>query len=100
MDQKAIFIDAATHQLNEFYTKLRQTKQSDEIMKAKVEGFMFAGVVLGLVNNDEFKQLVEDVHFDVFGMTVAERRMKSALNSGDEDSWSVYDEPSWKRNRR
>jgi hypothetical protein len=100
MDQKTVFMDCTEQQLMDFYTKLRDSKKSDEILKAKIEGFMFAGVVLGLADNDEFKQLMERVHQTVFEMSVEERRISRALEKSDQDIWSIYDEPAWQRSKK
>ncbi len=97
MDQKELFIDCTKQQLTDFYIKLRDMKRSDAILKAKIEGFMFAGVVLGISDNTELKQLMEDVHQEVFQMSVKERQIDSALKKNNPESWSVFDKPAWGR---
>ncbi|NHN36901.1 hypothetical protein G8764_06320 [Pseudomaricurvus alcaniphilus] len=100
MENKATFIDAVKHQLVDFYTTLSETKKIDNVRKAYIEGFMFAGVVLQLVDNDKLKQVMEEAHCAVFNMTQAERRMGTAFNTNTEKAWAVYDDPAWKRNAR
>ena len=39
---------------------------------------MQAGRVLGIVNETELKELMEQAHIDVFGMTIKERELKKA----------------------
>jgi hypothetical protein len=54
---------------------------------------MYAGTVLGLSTNEELKELMENVHLDVLGVTPMERKLLKAKGIDTEIDWSIYDQP-------
>ncbi len=44
--------------------------------KSRLEGFMRAGVVLGITSNNELKGLMEEIHLNIFGESIAERKAR------------------------
>jgi len=49
--------------------------------KYRCEGFMQAGVELGIVTDEEIQALIKEVHKDVFGESIVARRGKEKLST-------------------
>ena len=66
-----------------------------EIEKGRFEGFMRAGLVLGVVTNKELQQVLEEIHFKVFGKSIAERRNeRKTWAPEDAVDYGRYDSPA------
>lgn len=87
---KAQFREACTAQLIKLYTASKNGKKVDA-EKYRVQGFMHAGEVLGVISNEEGKRLIADLHLQVFGETIDERatrkRKLNALKESDPDAY-------------
>ena len=88
--ERARFLDACTEQLIALYTASKNGKKVDA-EKYRVQGFMHAGEVLGVISNEEGKRLIADLHLQVFGETIDERatrkRKLNALKESDPDAY-------------
>lgn len=96
-DLRNQFLDDLNRQLNHLYQDLKLKRKFDERKKHRLEGFMHAGTCLGLTDKAELEMLMEKAHFSVFGMSIAERRLKSLKDEQDEVDWSFYDTPTTQR---
>lgn len=70
------------------------------IDKHRIEGFMNAGVFMGIATNSELSVLMESTHQSVFGMSIQDRKNKN--NTRWEESiidYSQYDLPTYVRNK-
>ena len=89
-NEKHIFIDACKTQLVSLYNASKQGKKV-EAEKYRVQGFMHAGELMGLINKEEGKALIADLHIEVFGETIDERaqrkRKLDALKESDLDAY-------------
>ena len=66
--------------------------------KGRFEGFMQAGLLLRVTTKNELQQLLESIHFKVFGKSIAERNQgHSNWFSEDEVDYEAYDRPSIER---
>lgn len=74
MDKQA-FITLCQSQLIMVY-QLTKAGKPDDKMKHRVEGFMYAGQVMGLLSEQECQQLLEDTHVQVFGQTIDQRQAR------------------------
>ncbi|WP_370245542.1 hypothetical protein [Alteromonas abrolhosensis] len=87
---KAQFREACTVQLIKLYTASKNGENVDA-EKYRVQGFMHAGEVLGVISNEEGKRLIADLHLQVFGETIDERatrkRKLKALKESDPDAY-------------
>jgi len=77
-----------------------KTHQKDDKQKYRVEGFIQAGKVLGLLSNDDAIELMEKAHFQVFGESIETRKsrkasLKEAVARGDDDFINI---PAYERN--
>lgn len=94
MAQSEIFLKSVESQLVSFYEDLKRTNKANEITKARIEGYMLAGVHLGLTDNEFLQKMVSDVHWSVFGKSIEQRRMDKALAFHSDRDWDIYDKPS------
>ena len=97
-DLRTQFLEDVSSQLEQFYQDLKLKRQMDQQQKHRIEGFMFAGTRLGLTDKEELNSLMETVHFNVFGLSITERRLKSLKNEQEDVDWSFYDIPITQRN--
>lgn len=91
------FIVSTKSQLIQFYSSLKEYEKEDTAQKYKIEGFMHAGVVLELTENQELTKLMEQVYFDIFGMTPTERKLIKEKGETKVVDWSFYDTPPTQR---
>ncbi|WOX07085.1 hypothetical protein [Microbulbifer pacificus] len=71
------------------------------IERHRLEGFMQAGIFLGLSSKAELAQLMEDIHVDIFGKTIAERKAQAPLSwVFEEVDYSHYESPAYERTRQ
>lgn len=92
------FIREVERQLTSIYGVLKEGYAIDARQKHRTEGFMRAGVFMGLVTNKEMNDLVAAVHEDILGETVKGRRMRK-LETPDREQidYSPYDTPAYVR---
>lgn len=99
--QRELFLITLKQQFTDIFNTSKAGKDTAEL-RFRAQGFVHAGELLELCSRGEIKQLMEDVHKDVFGITVAERKPKEfdrrqqALKVGDYD---YFDEPAFNRLR-
>lgn len=88
--ERARFLDACTEQLIALYTASKNGKKVDA-EKYRVQGFMHAGEMLGVITNEQGKSLIAELHLQVFGETIEERatrkRKLNALKESDPDAY-------------
>ena len=88
--ERARFLDACTEQLIALYTASKNGKKVDT-EKYRVQGFMHAGEMLGVITNEQGKSLIAELHLQVFGETIDERatrkRKLNALKESDPDAY-------------
>jgi len=66
-----------------------------DMERHRLEGFMYAGVFLGLATQAEMRTLLENTHVAIFGETVEERKKgKSATWPDIEINYDQYDSPT------
>ena len=89
-NEKDVFIDACRTQLVSLYNASKEGKKV-EAEKYRVQGFMHAGELMGLISKEEGRALIADLHIEVFGETInerAERKRKfDALKETDLDAY-------------
>lgn len=88
--EKQLFLDACRKQLVSLYNASKEGKKV-EAEKYRVQGFMHAGELMGLISQKEGKALIADLHIEVFGETINERaqrkRKLEALKESDLDAY-------------
>ena len=90
---KELYIQECHKQLFTHFELVKKQKV-DETMKYRIQGFMNAGEFLGLFTRDEAIKVIDDAHFEVFGITKEQRKahkdnMKSAIKNHDDSFFDV-----------
>jgi hypothetical protein len=99
--QRELFLITLKQQFSDIFTTSKAGKDTAEL-RFRAQGFVHAGELLQLCSRDEIKQLMDQVHKEIFGINVAERKPKEydrrqqALKLGDYD---YFDEPAFNRLR-
>ena len=78
---KKKFLKNLEAQLRESMTAARAGEKISAADKYRCEGFMQAGVDLGLVSDEEIQELIKAVHVSVYGESITARRGKEKLGS-------------------
>ncbi|MBY5992419.1 hypothetical protein [Ferrimonas balearica] len=95
--QRERFIVECRRQLQALFERAR-CGDSEELDKARTQGFIRAGEFMGLIERAESLQMMEEAHFQVFGESIAERqRRKAILKSAREGDYSLFDIPPSER---
>ena len=91
---KEKFLDDFQVILEDLYKVQRKRGSQNKEKKGFVDGFMHAGILIGLVDIEELQKHIDQIHLDVFGKTLEERKalIKSAQLSED-----VLDIPTFHR---
>ena len=80
------------------------SKQGYDIAPAqrhRLEGFMQAGVFLGVVSNDELSGLMEALHLSIHGRSIAERKKQRPVRWQEQlIDYSEYEQPTYERRKR
>jgi len=96
--EKERYLTEVTRQLRLIFGAIRDGHKPPEIIKHRCEGVMRAGVFLGIVSNAELAQLMEAIHLEVTGVTIAERKASSRERFRDEEiDYSQYESPAYER---
>ena len=90
---KEKFTNECIRQLTEYFDLLKQNKINGEL-RNQIQGFINAGEFMGVINHQEAVQIMDDTHFQVFGMSNFERKakkdsIKSALKGDDEAFFDI-----------
>jgi hypothetical protein len=95
------FLGQVEKQLRVIFGAIRDGHRPPEVLKHRCEGFMRAGVFMGVVKNSELSDLMEAVHLGVVGMTIDERVAKQQERwEGDEINYNQFESPAYERVRR
>ena len=78
---KKKFLKHLEAQLRETMTAARAGAKIADADKYRCEGFMQAGVELGLVSDEEIQALIKAVHLSVYGESIVARRGKEKLGN-------------------
>lgn len=68
------------------------------VERHRLEGFMNAGVYMGVVTNTELAKVMNDIHVNIFGKSIQQR--KAEKNPGWQEEvidYSAYDQPAFER---
>ena len=99
--QHGLFLINLRQQFADIFLVSKAGKDNSE-QRLRAQGFIHAGELLEICGRQEVQQLMEQVHLEVFGVSIAERkpseqaRRQQALKLGDYD---YFDEPAFNRFR-
>ncbi len=92
------YINEVEKRLNRMFLASKDGYKAPSIERHRLEGFMNAGVFIGIITNDELSKLMDKIHFSVFGKTI-QQRIIDLPDSWQEEitDYSQYDQPTYER---
>ncbi|WP_423185343.1 hypothetical protein ACO1PK_09180 [Alishewanella sp. d11] len=99
MLQRDLFLITLEAQFRDLFQASKVGKDNHE-QRLRAQGFIHAGELLQLCSRQQVQQLMEKVHIEVFGISIAERkpsaqaRRQQALQLGD---YAYFEEPAFNR---
>ncbi|WP_210397419.1 hypothetical protein [Motiliproteus sediminis] len=97
------FKEEVRQRLLRIFNAAKQGLKVADVDKHRCEGFIQAGVFMGLVSNEEMSQLMDDTHRSVFRQSIAERQAELTARSLWQPAgvdYSQYESPTIERRRR
>ncbi|WGL15044.1 hypothetical protein PVT68_09650 [Microbulbifer bruguierae] len=99
MDQ-TLFLNEVERRLALLFKASQSGYPIPAIERHRLEGFMQAGIFLGLSSKADLAQLMERIHLEIFGKTLAERKQQPPASwIFAEVDYSQYESPSYVRTR-
>ena len=93
--QKLKYIAGIKELLQLFYGTKDLISAYRKKLESKVDGFIAAGILIGLISKPELQTIIDTEHMSAFGMTRDERREKLKFQSkGAAIDWDIYDIPT------
>jgi hypothetical protein len=95
---RAHFLSEVEARLLRLFSASKSGYRTSPQERHRLEGFMQAGVFLGLTDNAALEALMEQCHQSVFNKSIAERRAENPLNASYERiDYSPYEQPAYTR---
>ena len=92
------FLDEVSRRLTALFRANQQGVKPSPQERHRLEGFMQAGVFMELTSNQELSELMERIHQQVFGLSIAERRQQQQSRWPEEEiDFSRYEQPAYQR---
>jgi hypothetical protein len=100
--QKLKFLKAVRELIANLYAIKDSESSSYKTKGSEFDGFVKAGMTLGIATKDEIQKIIDDEHWSIFQMTREERKAKKATDKNKKTNnevvdWAVYDIPTIKR---
>ena len=93
--QKIKYLDATRDLLRELYSIEDCHSEAYERIRNKLDGFIQAGVVIGIADRKELQEIIDKEHMDIFGITRKQRHAELKLDKKTtEIDWGIYDTPT------
>lgn len=84
MPNKERYLEILKQILTGHYNLVKEAKIHDEGHQKYIDGYLTAARALEVIDYNELKEFIEQVHFEVFGMLIEERRAKFKTKSCSE----------------
>ncbi|MBC8209628.1 MAG: hypothetical protein H8E21_01075 [Gammaproteobacteria bacterium] len=95
------YLAEVKHRLEHIFAASRDGYRVPSSQRHRLEGFMQAGVFLGLASTQELSRLMQELHFDVYGKTIEDRKHAQPVLWQDQSiDYNEYDQPTYERNQR
>jgi hypothetical protein len=99
MDRES-YLEEVEKRLRNMFGASRDGYRTPEKTRHQLEGFMQAGVFMGLASKAELYQLMNDVHEAVYGKSIEERKAERLAKWEVEAiDYSEYEAPTYERKR-
>ncbi len=92
------YLNEVEKRLNQIFTASKEGYKAAPAERHRLEGFMAAGVFMGLVTNAELAKVMDDIHVRLFGKTIVQRKAELPGNWQEEGiDYGFYDQPTFER---
>ncbi len=92
------YINEVEKRLSQMFSASKEGYKASSVERHRLEGFMRAGVFLGLVSNEEMASLMNACHLTVFAKTIEQRKAELASRWCEESiDYSQYETPAYER---
>lgn len=97
---KVDFISEVEKRLNRIFTASKEGYKSSPEQRHRLEGFMHAGVFMGIVSNAELVKSMDEIHVRILGKTIQQRKTELASNWQEEViDYGQYEQPAYERKK-
>lgn len=96
------FLAETEKRLRHIFNASKEGYKASPVERNRLEGFMSAGVFLELTTNNELKELLDRIHFEVFGKTIEDRKAElqnEARWREEAIDYTAFDSPSFERKK-
>ncbi len=95
---KEHYLSEVEKRLNQIFTASKEGYKTPPAERHRLEGFMAAGIFMGLASNAELAKVMNEIHVRLFGKTI-EQRKKELPGSWQEEGidYSFYDQSTYER---
>ncbi len=102
MDKRSIdFTSKITSKLEKFYGLDESASTKKYSLGDEIEGFLEAGILLGVITKEEFLTIADDIHYSIHGKSLNQRIIETRTGlKSDERVWDKYNEPSYIRKKK
>ena len=98
MDNSEKFIQEVEKRLHNLFSASKDGYKIPDVERYRLTGFIHAGVFMGVATNIEMHDLMETIHYSVFGKTIKERKETQPLSWEVNDiDYDQYEQPTFER---
>lgn len=95
---KEKFVEEVKCRLQNIFNSSKEGYRISSVEKNRVEGFMQAGVFLGITSNEELYSIMEQVHLSIFDMSIQDKKKIDEIKWNDDQiDYAGYEIPSFLR---
>ena len=95
---KVKYLNEVEKRLCRIFLASKEGFKASPVERHRLEGFMRAGIFLGIASNEEMSELMDACHSDIFGKTIEQRKAELSARWQEESiDYSHYDQPAYER---
>ena len=95
---KSDYLAEVSNRLIKMFRASKEGYKIPDIDRHRLEGFMHAGIFMGVATPVEMSKLLEEAHYSVFGKTIKERKSEKPASWPDFDiNYDKFDSPAYLR---
>jgi hypothetical protein len=97
--KRAKYIETVRLKLQQIYSVGEKTPKRAKY-RDQLEGYLKAGLMLGVIDEDDIHEVVNQEHNLAYGTSLQERQLQSKLPAHKQKpNWDLYDRPPYQRNQ-
>ena len=95
---KENYLGEVEKRLNRIFLASKEGYKASPAERHRLEGFMQAGVFMRLATNSELAKLMDEIHVNIFGKTIQQRKAELSTSWQEEViDYDQYDQPAFER---